>query len=169
MTIKWMSYPRSTEVSDTGRKIIEIFESALPAIGSDHANLKSNEVLSVISKELESSNFKVEGADPISPKINIPVLYGENGKIEKSYDVDAYNADEQYRIEVEAGAGVSNNRFLVDLIKACTLPNIDNVCIAVRQDYKGAKDFKRVNSVIESIYVSDRLNLPLTEVLILGY
>lgn len=42
----------------------------------------------------------------------MPVLFGVNGKIEKSFGADAYSADTGYVIEVEAGRALINYQFL---------------------------------------------------------
>jgi hypothetical protein len=41
--------------------------------------------------------------------------------------------------------------------------------IAVRNDYRGSDDYSKVVSFIDTLYASQRLNLPLTGILIVGY
>jgi hypothetical protein len=48
-------------------------------------------------------------------KIHVPVLFGANGKVEKSFDADAYSPKAGFVLEVEAGRAVANNQFLKDL------------------------------------------------------
>ncbi len=72
-------------------------------------------------------------------------------------------------IEVEAGRGVTNYQFLKDLFQACVMQDVDYAVIAVRQDYRGSDDYRKVVSFIETIYASNRLVLPLNGVLIIGY
>jgi hypothetical protein len=72
-------------------------------------------------------------------------------------------------LEVEAGRGVTNYQFLKDLFQACVMQDVDYLAIAVRQDYRGSKDYEKVVTFIETIFASDRLKLPLNAVLIIGY
>ena len=41
--------------------------------------------------------------------------------------------------------------------------------IAVRNDYRGNPDFDRVVRFFDTMYASNRLNLPLTGLLVVGY
>ena len=50
----------------------------------------------------------VEKGKKNKDKISIPVLFGTNGKVEKSFDADAYFDKAEYVIEVEAGRAVVN-------------------------------------------------------------
>ena len=86
----------------------------------------------------------------------------------KAFEVDAYSEQDGTVIEVEAGRGVVN-QFLKDLFEACVMPSVAYLVIAVRSDYRGLNDFERVCSFLDSLYASDRLRLPLTGVLVLGY
>ena len=102
-------------------------------------------------------------------KIKVPVLYGANGKVEKSFEADAYHPIQKTVVEVEAGRGVTNYQFLKDLFQACVMQDVDYAVIAIRQDYRGSDDFSKVVTFIETIYASNRLILPLKGLLIIGY
>ena len=169
MAIDWIKFPRSHRISEPGLSIIQVFQDCENQIDSSEHQHNSDRVLLELTPGLSSLGYEVETGKSQVDKVSIPVLYGKNGKPTKSYDVDAYNREMRYIVEVEAGAGVANNRFLVDLVKACTMSEVDRVCIAVRNQYGKAKDFNTVTNYLESIYVSGRLVLPLDEVLIVGY
>ncbi len=102
-------------------------------------------------------------------KINIPVLYGPNGIIKKSFEADAYNEDEKYVIEVEAGRAVTNYQFLKDLFQACMMQDANYLCIAVRNQYRTSKDYLKVFNFFDTLYKSDRIELPLDGILLIGY
>jgi len=102
-------------------------------------------------------------------QIAIPVLFGENGKIEKSFRTDGYHVEQRYMLEVEAGRGVTNYQFLKDLFQACACDNVDSLGIALRNDYRGSDDFSRACAFIDTVFSSRRFQLPLREVLIIGY
>jgi hypothetical protein len=114
-------------------------------------------------------DFKVERGKRASEKIHVPVLFGMNGRLEKSFDADAYHEGEGFVIEVEAGRGVLNNQFLKDLFQACMMHDVRNLAIAVRNTYKGTKDFLEVVRFFDTLYASNRLQLPLEGVLIIVY
>ena len=102
-------------------------------------------------------------------KIPIPVLFGMGGKVEKSFDADAYHAGERFVLEVEAGRAVANNQFLKDLFQACMMHDVDYLAVAVRNTYRERKDFERVMKFFDTLYACNRLSLPLKGILILGY
>jgi hypothetical protein len=43
------------------------------------------------------------------------------------------------------------------------------IAIAVRNIYKSGKDFEKVISFLDTLYASNRLKLPLSGILIIGY
>ena len=72
-------------------------------------------------------------------------------------------------VEVEAGRGVLNNQFLKDLFQACMMRDVEYLGIAVRHIYKGNADFEQVVTFFETLYASNRLQLPLKGILVIGY
>ena len=113
--------------------------------------------------------FKVESGKTAEGRIKVPVLYGANGRVDKYFDADAYHPVDKIVLEVEAGRGVTNYQFLKDLFQACVMQDVDYAAIAVRQDYRGSKDYEKVLTFIETIFASNRLTLPLLGILIIGY
>ena len=87
--------------------------------------------------------------------------------------MDTYHNETKTIIEIEAGRGVANNQFLKDLFEACVIPDIDVLVIAVLNEYHVGdvtnKDFETVVKFFETLYVSDRMNLPLKRILVIGY
>ncbi len=87
--------------------------------------------------------------------------------------MDTYHNETKTIIEIEAGRGVANNQFLKDLFEACVIPDIDVLVIAVLNEYHVGdvtnKDFETVVKFFETLYVSDRMNLPLKSILVIGY
>lgn len=148
---------------------ISAFSRVHALIDSSEFDLNSNAVLAVVSPELETIGFRVESGKKKSEKIGVPVFYGENGAVEKSFDADAYHEREGIVVEVEAGRGVVNNQFLKDLFQACMMDGVSQLCIAVRQTYKGQRDFATVVTFMHTLFASRRLELPLKSVVIIGY
>ena len=122
----------------------------------------------LVAKPLANLGFRVETGATRAQKVYVPVLFGRQGRVSKAFEVDAYSEQDGTVIEVEAGRGVVN-QFLKDLFEACVMPSVAYLVIAVRSDYRGLNDFERVCSFLDSLYASDRLRLPLTGVLVLGY
>ena len=126
-------------------------------------------MLTAVRPGLEALGFAVEKSKKSADLVTVPVLYGVNGKIAKSFEADGYLANSGYVIEVEAGRAVVNYQSLKDFFKACTMVEVDKLCIAVRNQYRTFNDFDRVCKFFETMYASNRLGIPLSGLLIIGY
>ena len=149
--------------------VIKVFNEYEDKINSHKHKLDSNTVLEILRKNLEGVGFRIETGKKKNEKIKIPVLFGENGLIIKSFDVDGYHEEFKTVLEVEAGRGVMNNQFLKDFFEACIMVNVDYCIIAVRDTYLKQKDFEKVKDFFDSMYASGRMNIPLKGLLIVGY
>jgi hypothetical protein len=169
--IKWQYFPKSKPLPNHLSDVIKVFTSNYLEIESDTFNHKSNDVLNILAKELEQIGFKMELGKKDIDKVVVPVLFGLNGKLEKSFDADGFNETTKTVLEIEAGRAVSNYQFLKDLFQACMMHDVDYLIIAVRKTYGSSKqqDFKIVTTFFETLFVSGRLTLPLTGILIIGY
>jgi len=168
--IQWIYYPLSDEPTELARKVVNVFESVQDDIDvANTGGLNSNQVLSKLRPGLESAGFVVEHGRNAAQRIRIPVLFGMNGKPQKCFDADAYNAQEQFVLEVEAGRGYLNNQFLKDLFEACMMHGVQYVAIAVRNIYINVRDFDQIRAFFDTLYASNRLHLPLQGVLLIGY
>ena len=166
----WQHFPKSIACPNNLLDIIKVFEvSSKEIISRGNVGQSSNDVLAHVRNGLESLGFIVESGKTSENKITIPVLYGPNGKPEKSFDADAYHPIQRIVIEVEAGRAVTNYQFLKDIFQACVMQDVDYAVIAVRQDYRGSNDYGKVISFVETLYASTKLQLPLKGILILGY
>jgi len=169
MQLRWQRFPKSGPISSLGLKIVDAFEHTHAGFTSVDQKLSSHQVLKLVGPELHGLGFRVETAKTAEGKIPVPVLFGENGKIEKAFFADCYHPEGKYMLEIEAGRGVVNHQFLKDLFQACASDNVDKLAIAVRNNYRGSDDFGRVCAFMETLFVSRRLVLPLNEILIIGY
>lgn len=175
-TIHWKYFPCTDKIPNFLEDVVNIFQLHHDMYSTLNGNsLKSNEVLKIIESDLEKIGYTVEHSK--SDVIKMPVLFGEEGIIEKSFDVDAYNFEYNVNVEVEAGRGVSNYQFLKDLFEACLMIDAEYLVIAVRLNNsinnKGKPqifyDYEKVKSFFESLYASTRMTIPLKGVLIIGY
>jgi hypothetical protein len=168
--ILWQHFPKHSPCPDFLTKVVGCFDAVSADIASlDNVGQVSNDVLAKVRGGLEALGFLVETSKTAQGKIRVPVLYGANGKVEKSFEADAYHPTQRTVVEVEAGRGVTNYQFLKDLFQACVMQDVDYAVIAIRQDYRGSDDFSKVVTFIETIYASNRLVLPLKGLLIIGY
>jgi hypothetical protein len=104
-------------------------------------------------------------------------LFGEEGKAEVNYEIDAFHDDLGVAVEVEAGRGAANNATYRDIMRtsfildARNLAQLMPVCYrftsSQREDTVRAYD--RTRNQLDAIYASQRLKLPFDGVLLIGY
>lgn len=102
-------------------------------------------------------------------RIRVPVLFGLDGKPEKSFEVDAYQKDFGVVLEIEAGRAVLNYQFLKDFFEACIMYNVDYLVLGIRRVYYKSKDFEKVVTFFDTAYASGRMSIPLKGILVIGY
>lgn len=167
--IRFQFFPRSHGITPRIESIVTVFRNADSKITSDKHKYSSNEVLQHLEIGLEDIDFVVEKSKKKNDKIHVPVLFGLNNQIDKSFNADALSKDGKIVIEVEAGRAVDNNQFLKDIFQACMMFEVEYLVIAVRNDYRGADDFSKIYTFLETLYISNRLQLPLNGILLIGY
>ncbi len=167
--IRYQLFPRSKAVSKEIQSIVKCFELEIESIKSPENNLSSNEVLAVIRPHLEGIGFKVETGKTANEKINVPVLFGFNNRVDKSFNADAISHDGKIVIEVEAGRATENNQFLKDIFQACMMCEVESLVIVVRNEYRKHHDFDIVHVFLETLYIANRIHLPLKEIVLIGY
>ena len=123
--IQYQFFPRSQGITDEIKKIIESFKSVENEIDSNTKELKSNDVLNMVRPFLEKNNFTVETGKGKNDKIDVPVLFGKNNNVDKSFYADALSNDGRVVIEVEAGRATENNQFLKDIFEACMMFDVE--------------------------------------------
>lgn len=167
--IQYQFFPRSRGVTDEIKKVIECFKSVENDIDSSTHNLVSNNVLATVRPHLEKEGYKVEIGKSADEKIDVPVLFGYDNKIDKSFYADALSSDGRIVLEVEAGQATENHRFLKDIFEASMMFDVEYLILAVRNIYRKHKDFERIYAFLETLYISNRLRLPLKGILLIGY
>lgn len=167
--VQWQYFPRSSPPPELANAVIDVFTSESSKINSSVHSLKSDQVLGVVTSRLQDLGFEVETGKKASEKIHVPVLFGRNGRTEKSFEADAWHRSGKFVLEVEAGRGITNNQFLKDVFQACMMHEVDYLAIAVRKEYQGAKNFETMTQFFETLYASNRLQLPLSGILAIGY
>lgn len=167
--IQYQFFPRSRGITNDMSAIVESFNKANDKISSDNHNLVSNEVLAIMRPYLEKIGFIVETGKTKDSKIDVPVLFGLDNEIDKSFYADAISSDKKTVIEVEAGQAVDNHRFLKDIFEASMMFDVEYLVLAVRNRYRTRNDFNRIYTFLETLYISNRIQLPLKGILLIGY
>ena len=167
--ITYQFFPRSIGVTDAIGQVIDCFKSVEKEIDSKSSYLESNEVLSKLRPSLEAIEYKVETSRRATDKIDVPVLFGLDNHIDKSFYADALSGDGKIVIEVEAGRATENNQFLKDVFEASMMFNVEYLVLAVRNVYRNHFDFERCYAFLETLYLSNRVKLPLKGILLIGY
>lgn len=168
-----MYFPQSRLIESHLESLVSVFKEKQDEIDSETHfgtnNLESDFVLSCVAHGLEAIGYKVEKSKKKEDKIRVPVLYGMNGKANLAFEVDGYCKEYQTVIEVEAGRAVVNYQFLKDFYEACMMQGIQYFCVAVKNKYRTSKDFEKVCNFFQALYVSNRMEIPLKGVLVIGY
>ena len=167
--IQYQLYPRSIGITPEISKIIDAFRAVENDIDSTQSSLSSNGVLEKVRPHLERIKFKVEKGKQKNNKIDVPVLFGRNNKVDKMFYADALSEDGKIVIEIEAGRATENNQFLKDIFEACMMYGVDYLVLAVRNVYRDHEDFNKVSVFLETLYISNRIHLPLKGILLIGY
>ena len=171
--INWMFFPQDRPIEDHLKDIVLAFENNQDAINSEtHTglnNLESDSVLSILAPDLERIGYQVEKSKKRSDKIRVPVLFGQHGKTNLAFEVDAYSPALQTIIEIEAGRAVVNYQFLKDFFECCMMPNVKYFCVAVKNIYRSSKDFEKVCSFFQTMSISNRIATKLEGILVIGY
>lgn len=167
--IRFQFFPRSRGTNEQINNVINCFKAVEDKIDSETKNLVSNDVLAIVRPLLEAQDFKVEMGKSNENKIDVPVLFGRDNQIDKSFYADALSKDGKIVVEVEAGQATENHRFLKDIFEACMMFDVEYLVLAVRNKYRAHDDFQRIFTFLETLYISNRLQLPLKGILLIGY
>ena len=170
----WIFFPKHNQIPDHLLKITDVFLNHSEEIDSskndsNELRLSSNKVLKILSKSFEKLGYQVEKGKKKNDKIRRPVLFGNNGNEELSFEADAYNKEYKTVIEVEAGRAVINYQFLKDIFQASMMIDTNYLVLAVRKSYVGNNDFETIKKFLEVMYSTNRIKLDLKGILIVGY
>lgn len=175
--INYQFFPRSHGITPAIKAIIDCFKQVEQELNDKDEHRTSNDVLAIVRPHLESIGFSVEKGKGKDDKIDVPVLFGENNTVDKSFYADALSADGKIVIEVEAGRAVFNNQYLKDIFQASMMYEVEYLVLAVLNEYhfkvngdvRVNFDYNIIKTSLETLYISNRLQLPLKGILLLGY
>lgn len=94
-----------------------------------------------------------------------------------AYEVDAFQAGNGIALEVEAGRGARGNAVYRDLVQTSLLVDARFLVLAVQISYHHKSSGKNIvvqsyrdtMNLLDAIYASNRLSLPLEGILLVGY
>lgn len=167
--LRYQLFPRSVGLTAELECIVRAFEAVHSQIKSPDNKLSSDGVLRLVRPGLEGLGFRIETGKTKAQKIPVPVLFGLNNRIDRAFSADGLSADGRIVLEVEAGRAVINYQFLKDIFQACMMHGVEFLVLAVRNDYQGNDDFRKVHSFLETLYISSRIQLPLKGIVVIGY
>ncbi len=167
--MQFQFFPRSVGVTEPIAVVMDCFKLAEKDIESSSHTLSSDSVLSVVRPHLLSAGYRVETGKHGDQKIKVPVLFGLNNTIDKFFDADAISSDGKIVVEIEAGRALDNYQFLKDIFQASLMCGVEYLVIAVRNRYRAQNTFDRIAIFLETLYVSNRVRLPLHGILLIGY
>lgn len=167
--IQFQFFPRSVGITPQIQQVVDCFFAVEAEITSSKNNLVSNDVLSLLRPKFESIGFRVELGKKDAQKIKVPVLFGLGNKVDKYFNADAVSPDGSIVVEIEAGRAVENYQFLKDIFQSSMMHGVEYLVLAVRNKYRHHEDFSQVYAFLETLYISNRLILPLKGILLVGY
>lgn len=167
--INFIFYPLNEKIPSFLLELVNVFKNHNTNICSPENSHESNKILNILSEDLIKLGYLIELSKKKDDKISVPVLFGLNGEIAKKFEADAYHKSYKTVLEIEAGRGYTNNQFLKDYFQACMMLDVEYFVVAIRNDYRGHKDFQTVKSFFDALYASHRIKTELKGVLVVGY
>lgn len=175
----WSYYPRNARPPRWALDLVAVVVTAEPRVSTvtKKTELSSDGVLAELRPGLEALGYAVESGKSATSKIKRPVLFGENGAAEVSYEIDAFHDGDGIALEVEAGRGARGNATYRDIIRTSLILDARHFALLVPVAYRHQSSGREVTvrayqdarSQLDAIYASQRLRLPFGGVLLLGY
>ena len=170
----WSYFPRNSKPPVWVREFIGVVATEEAAVSTEAGGrLSSDQVLAALQPGLHGIGYAVETGKRREQKISRPVLFGENGLPQVSYEIDAFHDELGIAVEVEAGRGAANNADYRDLVRTSLILDANYLALLMPLAYHGGGHLTRAyagaRSQLEALYASDRLRLPLEGVLLVGY
>lgn len=175
----WTYYPKNVHPPLWVQAFVGVVASAelIISTAEKKTGLSSDSVLAAVEPGLTGLGYAVESGKMAAGKIRRPVLFGENGRPEVSYEIDACHDGEGVVVEVEAGRGARGNAAYRDLIRTSLILDARYFALMLPLAYRhnsGGKEvavqaYRESQDQLNAIYASRRLVLPFEGVLLVGY
>lgn len=179
----WTYFPRNVRPPQWASDLAGVVAAVSGSVDSERIpdeaadRLSSDAVLAHLRPGMEALGYEVESGKLQAQKIQRPVLFGENGRPEVMYEIDAFHDDLGIAVEVEAGRGAKGNADYRDIVRTSLLldANFFVLMMPITYRYKSggrsmaAQAYSKSRDQLSAIYASQRLRLPFEGVLLLGY
>lgn len=175
----WSYYPRTDRPPVWARELVAVVAAAETLISTEakKTGLVSDAVLSQLAPEMVRLGYSVETGKTRAGKIRRPVLFGDNGEPEVSYEIDAFHDELGIAVEVEAGRGAAGNADYRDIVRTSLILDARSMALLLPLRYRTTSKgrelaiaaYERTRSQLNAIYASQRLQLPFEGVLLIGY
>jgi hypothetical protein len=176
----WRYFPSHKRPPEWIEGLVGAFHHARESIDSAverDPRVTSDMALAHLRGDLLKLGFEVEAGKKADQKLHRPVLFGEFGREDMRYEVDAFHPGYEIALEVEAGRGAMGNAVYRDIIQTSLLVDARFFALAVMNTYRfktGGKvtttrSYRDTTNLLEAIYASTRLALPFDGVLLIGY
>ncbi|MFF5227046.1 hypothetical protein [Dactylosporangium sp. NPDC000521] len=175
----WNYYPRNVRPPEWVDSLLSVVREGEPAIStvSARSGLTSDGVLRELSSGLRDLGYAVESGKTSVGKIRRPVLFGDNGQAEVSYEIDAFHDGHGIVVEVEAGRGARGNAVYRDIVRTSLILDARYLVVMLPIAYRhqsGEREvsvaaFSAARDQFNAIFASQRLRLPFEGVLVVGY
>jgi len=173
----WKYYPLNSRPPEWVTEIVNVVNRAELHISTfdAHTGLSSDAVLAQLRTGLENLGFEVESGKGSRQKVRRTVLFGENGRPEVNYDIDAFNDYLGVAVEVEAGRGAANNADYRDIVRTSLILDAKFLILMQPYAYRSSETaapmhaYANSRAQLDAIYASRRLALPFVGILLIGY
>lgn len=176
---RWDYFPRNVRPPSWVEPLVAEVRAVEPRISTveQGTGLHSDDVLRELAPGLRQLGYAVESSRSEADRIRRPVLFGSNGRPEVAYDIDAFHDGHGIVVEVEAGRAASNNATYRDIIRASLILDARYLALLLPVSYRfinrgqpaAVPAFTRGLDLLSALYASQRLPLPLSGVLLVGY
>lgn len=173
----WVYFPLNQVPPGWAQSLVDVV-AGVPQISTakTRTGLSSDAVLGALAPGLVALGYDVEAGKKAGAKVRRPVLFGENGRNELEFQIDAFHDGEGIVLEVEAGRGAKGNAAYRDLLRTGLIVNARNLALLLPVAYRfgksrevTAKAYDECSSLLRAVYASQRLRLPFDGVLLIGY
>lgn len=170
----WSYFPRNAKAPSWVHDFVAVVADGEAVVSTTkESGLKSDDVLAALAPGLGNLGYSVESGKKQDQKISRPVLFGENGVAQVSYEIDAFHDQLGIAVEVEAGRGAANNADYRDIVRTALILDAKYLALLMPLDYRtgnqSVKAYSRTRAQLDALYASDRLKLPFAGVLLVGY
>ena len=173
-SIEFMTFPVTVPPDPIFLRTVRVFQKHEREVSSTRGNIShtSNQLLAVLASDLKKIGWEVESGRKKDQKILRPVLFGENGMPDRTYEIDAYHSKTKCGLEVEAGRAFLGNAVYRDIVRAMVMVDVERFVIAVAKEYTHkcgtSKDYDSAKDVGRLLYSQTRVKIPY-QLAIIGY